>query len=189
VLTGELPADFPRKLAECHVTPRVAGTIPVGDGAALLRRRPDIRQAERELAAAGLDVKVARANFLPRLGLAGPLGPGGPYSPVGWQAFNPRYLFFTPEAFMASFAGDLIAPVINKRAIQAEYQNANARQLQSVYNYQRVIINAANEVITRAAKVENYRHSRCNRSSRRSQPLRIFTSFPASSCRSTTWTS
>ncbi len=125
----------------------------------LLQNRPDIRQAERELAAAGLDVKVARANFLPRLGLAGPLGPGGPYSPVGWQAFNPRYLFFTPDAFIASLAGDLVAPVLNKRAIQAEYQNANARQLQSVYNYQRVIINAANEVITRSAKVENYRQS------------------------------
>jgi NodT family efflux transporter outer membrane factor (OMF) lipoprotein len=125
----------------------------------LLQNRPDIRQAERELAAAGLDVKVARANFLPRVGLAGPMGPGGPYSPVGWQAFNPRYLFFTPDAFIASLAGDLVAPVINKRAIQAEYQNANARQLQSVYNYQRVIINAANEVITLAARVENYRQS------------------------------
>jgi multidrug efflux system outer membrane protein len=41
--------------------------LSVGVPAQLLQNRPDIRQAERELAAAGLDVKVARANFFPKL--------------------------------------------------------------------------------------------------------------------------
>src|SRR5262249_44072228 len=54
---------------------------------------------------------------------------------------------------------DLIAPVMNRRAIQAEYLSANARQLQSVYNYQRVILNAFTEVINRLSKVENYGRS------------------------------
>ena len=56
-------------------------------------------------------------------------------------------------------AGGLVGPLINFRAIRAEYLTANARQLQSVYNYQRVIINAFTEVINRLNKVENYRRS------------------------------
>ncbi len=56
-------------------------------------------------------------------------------------------------------AGDLVAPLINKRAIQAEYLTANAKQLQSVYNYQRVILNAFTEVVNRISKMENYSRS------------------------------
>ena len=60
---------------------------------------------------------------------------------------------------IANVAGDLLVPLINKKAIKAEYRSANARQLQSVYNYQRVILNAFTEVINRLSKVENYRKS------------------------------
>jgi outer membrane protein TolC len=116
----------------------------------LLLNRPDIRRAERELAATGLDVKVARANFLPRLIIN---------SGVGYQAFNARYLLVTPEALIYNIAGDLVGPVINFRAIKADYLTASARQLQAVYNYQRVIINAVTEVITRMSQVEKYGRS------------------------------
>ena len=56
-------------------------------------------------------------------------------------------------------AGNLIAPLINKRAIQADYLSANARQLEAIYNYQRVVLNAFTEVYNRVNKVENYRKS------------------------------
>jgi NodT family efflux transporter outer membrane factor (OMF) lipoprotein len=121
--------------------------LSLGVPAQLLQNRPDIRQAERALAAVGLDVKVARANFFPMATIR---------SGVGYQAFNTKYLLITPEALIYNVAGDLIAPLVNKKAIQAEYMSANARQLQAVYNYQRVIINAVTEVINRMAKVENY---------------------------------
>lgn len=124
--------------------------LSTGVPAELLHNRPDIRQAERALAAAGLDVKVARKNFYPK---------GAVTSGVGYQAFNPVYLFITPEALIASVAGQLVAPLINKAAIKAEYKTANARQLQAVYNYQRVVLNAYTEVINRLTKVENYRKS------------------------------
>ena len=81
-LTGELPQDFPRDVAACTTPPRVAGTVPVGDGAALLRRRPDIRAAERQLAAATAGIGVATADLYPRvtLGLqATSAGPGGDF--------------------------------------------------------------------------------------------------------------
>jgi NodT family efflux transporter outer membrane factor (OMF) lipoprotein len=66
-LTGALPQDFPRDVAGCAVPPHVGGTIPVGDGAALLRRRPDIRQAERQLAASTAGIGVVTADLYPRI--------------------------------------------------------------------------------------------------------------------------
>lgn len=123
--------------------------ISTGVPAQLLQNRPDIRRAEREMEAAGLEVQVARAEFYPRLDITGG---------VGLRAFNPHYLFY-PEAFIANAAGDLVAPLVNRRAIQAAYMTANARQLQSVYDYQRVILDAFTEVINRVSMAENYRRS------------------------------
>jgi len=121
--------------------------LSVGFPADLLQNRPDIRQAERELEATGLDVRVARANFFPKLFLS---------AGVGWEAFNTKYLFLTPESLIYNTARNLIAPLINKSAIRADYLNANAKQLQAVYNYQRTILNAFTEVINRISKVQNY---------------------------------
>lgn len=123
--------------------------LNVGVPSQLLLNRPDIRQAERELAAAGLEVKVARAQFFPS---------GAITASVGYEAFNPKYLF-RPEAIFANAAGELMAPLINRRAIEANYLTANARQLESVYNYQRIILAAFTEVVNRVSKVEKYRRS------------------------------
>ena len=73
-LTGDLPQDFDQDVASCARPPQVAGTIPVGDGAALLKRRPDIRQAERQLAAATATIGVATADLYPRVSLGVQLG-------------------------------------------------------------------------------------------------------------------
>jgi outer membrane protein, multidrug efflux system len=121
--------------------------LSAGIPAQLLQYRPDIRQAEREMAAAGLDVLVARAHFYPRIDITGG---------VGYEAFNPTYLFLTPESLIGSIAGNLVVPVLNKKAIQAEYKSANAKQLQALYNYQRVVLSAFTEVINRMSKAENY---------------------------------
>jgi outer membrane protein, multidrug efflux system len=121
--------------------------LSAGIPAQLLQNRPDIRQAERELAAAGLDIKVARAHFYPRVDITGG---------VGYEAFNPTYLFLTPESLIGNIAGNLVVPLVNKKAIQAEYKSANAKQLQAIYNYQRVILTAFTQVINLMAKVDNY---------------------------------
>ena len=125
-------------------------SLSMGVPAELLQNRPDIRQAERELAATGLDVLVARKRFYPQ-GLIN--------SGVGYQAFNPSYLFITPEALVANAAGNVLMPFINRKAIKADYFTANARQLQAVYDYQRVVLNAFIEVVNRLARVENYGES------------------------------
>jgi NodT family efflux transporter outer membrane factor (OMF) lipoprotein len=124
-------------------------TLSLGVPSQLLQNRPDIRQAERELTAAGLDVNVARANFYPQLVLnAG----------VGLQAFNLSYLF-EPQAVLGSIAGSFIGPLVNRRAIRAQYLTNNARQRQAVYEYQRTLLNAFTEVINRITAAQNYSNS------------------------------
>ena len=72
-LLGRTPAEMPAGLEECRTPPRLRATLPVGDGATLLRRRPDIREAERSLAAATARIGVATADLYPKisLGLSG----------------------------------------------------------------------------------------------------------------------
>ena len=125
-------------------------TLRVGFPSQLLLNRTDIRQAERQLEAAGLDVKVARARFYPQLFIT---------AGVGYDAFNTKYLLLTPQSLIYNIAGDLTAPVINRLAIKADYLSANAKQLQSLVNYQRTILNAFTEVINLTNKVENYGRS------------------------------
>jgi outer membrane protein TolC len=124
--------------------------LSIGMPAQLLQLRPDVRRAERTLAANGLDVVVARKNFYPK----GFINAG-----VGYSAFNPTYLFMTPEALIGQAVGNMLVPFINRKAIKADYFTANARQLQALYEYQRVLLNAFTEVVTRMAKVQNYLRS------------------------------
>lgn len=74
VLLGEVPSAFPPEVARCATPPRVASSIPVGDGAALLRRRPDVRQAERRLASATARIGVATAELYPNITLGASFG-------------------------------------------------------------------------------------------------------------------
>ena len=124
----------------------VPANIHTGLPSQLLANRPDIRQAEQELAANKLDVQVAKARFYPSLGISAGLG---------YQAFNPLYLLKTPQSLILSLAGDLTAPLVNKNAIKASYFNANAKQIQAVYNYERTLLNAYIEVANQMAKIGN----------------------------------
>jgi NodT family efflux transporter outer membrane factor (OMF) lipoprotein len=112
----------------------------------LLENRPDVRQAEMEVMAANLDIKVAKANFYPSLGIT---------AGVGYQAFNPDYLIRTPESLVYSMFGDLAAPLVNRNAIKAQYKNANARQIQAAFNYEQTVLNAYLEVQNQLAKIDN----------------------------------
>jgi len=73
-LTGRTPAEASEAAKACNTTPQLSQPIPVGDGAALLARRPDIRQAEAKLAAAGARVNVATVGMFPSIRLGGSLG-------------------------------------------------------------------------------------------------------------------
>ena len=70
-LLGRTPAEIPAEAAACNEPPHMAQPMPVGDGAALLRRRPDVRQAERTLAADTARIGVATAEYFPSVSLGG----------------------------------------------------------------------------------------------------------------------
>lgn len=125
------------------------GTIKAGIPSQLLSNRTDLRQAELELEATKLDVKAARANFYPSFRIK---------AGVGFQAFKPRYLL-SPESIMYSLAGDLVAPLVNRNSIKATYFSANSKQIQSLYRYERTILNAYVEVANQLAKTDNYTKS------------------------------
>lgn len=123
----------------------VPKTVYAGMPAQLLGNRPDIVQAEQRLAAARLDVSIAKANFYPSLDLR---------AGVGFQAFNPTFLL-TPESMIYSAAGELLAPIINRNAIKAMYYKANAKQVQAVYHYEQTVLNAYIEVVNQLSRIRN----------------------------------
>ncbi|WP_335965889.1 TolC family protein [Galbibacter sp. PAP.153] len=125
-------------------------SISTGVPSQLLENRPDVKAAELELAASKLDVKVAKKRFYPSLDIS---------AGIGFQAFNPKYLFTAPESLLYSLAGDITAPLINRSEIKATYYNANAKQIQAVYNYEKTILNAYVEVANQLAKIDNLEKS------------------------------
>ncbi len=127
----------------------VPQAIQSGIPSQLLANRPDIKQAELNLAAAKLDVQVAKARFYPSFGIS---------AGIGYQAFNPSYLL-KPESLLYTLTGDIAAPLINKNAIKALYSSANSQKIQAVYNYERAILNANIEVVNQLAKISNLEKS------------------------------
>jgi NodT family efflux transporter outer membrane factor (OMF) lipoprotein len=69
-LIGRTPADLPQGVGACEQPPQLTALLPAGDGASLLRRRPDVRAAERRLAMAVAQVGVATADLYPRFSLS-----------------------------------------------------------------------------------------------------------------------
>ena len=124
--------------------------LKAGIPSQLLANRSDIKQAELQLEAAKLDVKVARAEFYPSLDIS---------ASVGFNAFKSSYLFKTPESLLYSLVGDVAAPLINRNAIKAEFKSANSRQLQALYNYEKTILNAYVEVSNQLSKIDNLQKS------------------------------
>ncbi|MCJ2176965.1 efflux transporter outer membrane subunit [Novosphingobium album (ex Hu et al. 2023)] len=68
-LLGRAPSEYPRQAEACHALPQLKRPLPIGDGAALLARRPDVRVAERMLAASTAEIGVAKADLYPHISL------------------------------------------------------------------------------------------------------------------------
>lgn len=147
-LVGRFPQPVMRSKTALNNLPLNA--IQQGVPSQLLQNRPDIKQAEYTLAASKLDVKVAKANFYPSISISAGLG---------LQAFNASYLLKAPESLLYSLAGDLAGPLVNRNAIKATYLNANAKQIQAVYNYEQSILTAFIEVSNQLASLQNLEQS------------------------------
>lgn len=122
------------------------GPLQAGLPAELLRNRPDVRQAELEVAAAGFDIKVAAAHFYPSLNLSAALG---------LESFTLDKLLTGKESMLYGAAAGIAAPLINRSAIRAAYNGASARQLAAVQAYQQTVLKAYVETVNQLAEIRN----------------------------------
>lgn len=172
-LTGRTPRDLPDAVRERATTPRVGQPIPVGDGQILLARRPDVKAAERRLAADIARIGVATADLYPRISLgaavsttavgnapifgSGPLGwLVGPL--ISWAFPNQEAMRARIEAARADAAADLAnfdGTVL--RALE-ETETALSAYRSALVSEDRLA--ASRDVADRAAKVSLARQSR-----------------------------
>ena len=144
-LTGRTPAEASQAAAACVRPPQLSQPIPVGDGAALLARRPDVRQAEAELAAAAARVNVATANLLPQISLGGSFGSTALDSGELGNDQNFRFSF-----------GPLISwSFPNVFAARAQIKAAGARSDAALANFDQTVLTALQETETALSNYAN----------------------------------
>ncbi|MFT3906143.1 MAG: TolC family protein [Steroidobacteraceae bacterium] len=136
-LLGLPPQQFPAQVADCAQPPRVASALPVGDGAALLRRRPDVRQAERELASATARIGVATGELYPKVTLGLSAASAGPSND------------FAGKDTFAWSLGPLISWTIpNTGAVRARIAQSEAQSRASLARFDGTVLTALRETET-----------------------------------------
>ena len=143
-LLGSYPKPIKRnKDVFAHELP---AQIASGFPSQLLANRPDIREAEFKIQATQFDLQAAKAAFYPNFTITASLG---------FQAFNPEFLFSSPASIAYSVFGTLVAPIINMNALKAQFNTAQANQLTAMYHYQKTVLNAYVEVANQLVAIEN----------------------------------
>jgi len=130
LLLGESPRAIERGAATAALA---APDIPPGLPSALLRRRPDIAQAERQLAAADRSLDAARAAFLPTVQLT---------AAGGYVASN----LLADEIGVFSLGGSVLAPIFDAGRLRAQQDAAVARRDQAAFAFRKAALNAFREV-------------------------------------------
>lgn len=130
LLLGDLPGAIPRGQALAELRPATAAP---GQPAALLRRRPDIAQAEQALVAADRSLDSARAAFMPSVRLT---AAGG---------FVDSTLLPDPVSIF-SLGGSILAPIFEGGRLRAQADQAAARRDQAAFLYRRQALVAFREV-------------------------------------------
>jgi NodT family efflux transporter outer membrane factor (OMF) lipoprotein len=138
VLLGEYPERMVQELSKPDLIPTMPPPSAPGLPVELLKRRPDIQQAERELAAATARIGVATANLFPQVGLVGAIGSEGQGS--GTSPSLGRHVW--------SFGPAAAWPLLDFGALDAEVDIADLEARASLVNYRKTILNAVQQVDT-----------------------------------------
>ena len=136
-LTGRTPRDLPTQVADRVSTLRLQQPIPVGDGATLLARRPDVRAAERRLAASTARIGVATADLYPRITLGGSVGSSG--TGLG-NVFGANPLTW--------LIGPLINWTVNRSAARARVEGSRADTQAALATFDGTVLQALEETET-----------------------------------------
>jgi outer membrane protein TolC len=106
----------------------------------ILENRPDIKMAYWELEKNKCNVEIVKSKFLPSFTIS---------SSLGFQAFNPQFLIQSPTSMAYNLLGNISAPLINRGAIKADFKRASSSQLESMYQYQKIILTSYVEIVDR----------------------------------------
>ncbi|MBN2977071.1 efflux transporter outer membrane subunit [Pseudomonas lactucae] len=135
------PVDqLPAGTGNCAELPHIAQLLPVGDGAALLKRRPDVRQAERQLAAATARIGVATGALYPDIAIGATVGTVGLLDNLGQPATN-RWGF-----------GPMISWTVPTNGARARIHEAEAATQGALAHFDGVVLNAIRETQTGLAQ-------------------------------------
>ena len=142
LLIGRFPQQIVRgKIQEQKFPAQFHAGVP----SQMLRRRPDIKQAELEMLGNYADQQAAQLAFLPSLNITALLG---------FNSFKSG-LLFNPASMAYNAFGGLAAPVLNRKALRAGQKRTEAASLESLYAYNKTILTGFQEVSTSLRKIEN----------------------------------
>ncbi len=142
----------PEPISRVALDAALPDALPLGAGVPteLLENRPDVRRAELLLEAAELDVAAARARFYPSLSVE---------SRLGYESYRANRLLHTPASLLYDLAGGLVAPLLNRRALTAEYWTTIAEQWIATLQYEQTVLQAYYEVANQISSVANLRET------------------------------
>jgi NodT family efflux transporter outer membrane factor (OMF) lipoprotein len=138
VLVGEYPENMVHELSKPDLIPSMPAPAAPGVPLDLLKRRPDIQQAERELAASTARIGVATANLFPQVALIGSIGSQA----QGWGTIP------SVGKHIWSFGPGAVWPLLDFGALDAQVDIAHLAARASMVNYRKTILNAVQQVDT-----------------------------------------
>ena len=149
VLLGEFPENLGSELTRPGMLPALPGRIRSGLPIELLRRRPDIAEAERQLASATAAIGVATADLFPRVAL---VASAGNQTALGGVPINPIW----------SLGPGVLAPILDFGRLDAAVEKADYRAREFLFTYKQTVLKAVGEVDTAvdayAAQQNRLRH-------------------------------
>lgn len=143
-LLGRFPQSVVRQ--KKHLLSELEGVSILDIPAQYLQNRPDIKALELKLESQRFNVRAAQAALYPRFAIT----PG-----IGFQAFDPQYLFLTPASIAYNAIGNLITPLVNRNALKANFHTATANQLITLEEYHKAILNGFTEIVNELNRMEN----------------------------------
>lgn len=144
LLLGRYPQKVPRNKQAFEEA--IPDTVTVGLPTDLLQNRPDIKAAAYQLIASKANLKASKAAFYPTFKISANLG---------LQTFNPSFIV-SPQSLAYHLLGGLTMPLLNKAQIKANFKQANAKQVEAMYNYQNNVLHAYMEVYNKINNIQNY---------------------------------
>ena len=141
LLIGQQGQQIPRSTLDAQSLPAEFAT---GVGVALLKNRPDVHQAEMQLATCFHDVQTARSKFYPSVTIGGS------------AAFTNQNGTINPGKWLTSVFGSLMQPIFQRGALTANLKVSKLQYEQAFNNWQNAILKAGNEVSNALVNYNGY---------------------------------